>query len=197
MSENLDKLEREAESLLASMSDDLSVAPADAAILRVKAAVRHELNESWLADQSHPTPSPLATEQARSAARTELEQTATHRSWPMRQPAWVRAVSALAAAAMIAIGFTVIYQAGLNEPATKETVSATGLEIPDGFLTEDPLVSSLSTDMDEFEAAVTQGQPEALEDLQEIMAEIDELLADPESEGDMTLQNRQPQGALG
>ena len=107
MSDELDGLEREVEAAMALLPS-LSVELSDASVLRVKAAVRHELNEEWLADQSAPLPSAEVVERVHAAVREELSQpVGVHRY------AWGRTASALAAAAMIAISLGLIRQAGL------------------------------------------------------------------------------------
>ena len=115
MNENLDNLERDVESMPASLADDLSVEPSETAVSRVRAAVQYELDEAWLADQDESAPSPLVVERVRSAVREELAgqtDASSVRSLgeamtTIRFP-WVRVAAALTAAAIIAIGFGVI-----------------------------------------------------------------------------------------
>ena len=107
MTDELDRLEREVEAVM-GLLPNLVVEPSDAAVLRVKAVVRHELNEEWLADQAAPLPSAEAVRRVHKAVIAELAKpAAAYRS------AWGRMAAALAAAAMIAVSVGVIRQAGL------------------------------------------------------------------------------------
>jgi len=107
MSDELSNLEREVEKAMASLPS-LLAEPSDAAVLRVKAAVRYELNEEWLAGQAAPLPSAEAVRRVHEAVVAELAKpAAAHLS------AWGRMAAALAAAAMIAVSVGVIRQAGL------------------------------------------------------------------------------------
>ena len=71
MTDELDRLEREVEAAMVLLPS-LVVEPSDAAVLRVKAAMRHELNEEWLADQAAPLPSAEAVRRVHKAVIAEL-----------------------------------------------------------------------------------------------------------------------------
>lgn len=107
MSDELNKLEREVEAAMASLPADFSVEVPAALLMRVKAAVRHEVNEEWLVGQASPLPSARMMQRVHEAVRQELEWRAT-----VRHPAWGRMMSALAAAAMIALSVGLIHKAG-------------------------------------------------------------------------------------
>ncbi len=150
MHDELDRLEREVEAAMALLPN-LSAEPADAALLRVKAAVRHELNEEWLADQSAPLPSAEAVQRVHTAVREELSQSAG-----TQRLAWGRIASALAAAAMIAISVGVIRQAGLirqgPQTVTPEVAEAQAhlelfLTAAEKVFTSDTLTGSIYDDL--------------------------------------------------
>ena len=134
---------------------NLSVEPSDAAVLRVKASVRHELNEEWLADQSAPLPSAEAVQRVHTAVREELGQPVG-----AQRPAWGRMASALAAAAVIALSVGVIRQAGLIkqssqvvplEVAEAETHLELFLTAAEEVFTSDTLTGSIHDDLSEIE----------------------------------------------
>ncbi len=154
MSDELDRLEREVEAAMAWLPN-LSIEPADAAVLRVKAAVRHELNEEWLASQSAPLPSAEAVRQVHTAVREELR-----RPVSVRRPAWGRMASALAAAAMIVLSLGVIRQAGLSgrrsqimapEVADAENHLELFLTAAQEVFTSDTLTGSIHDDLSVIE----------------------------------------------
>ena len=97
MIDDLNKMEAEVDAMLASLSLKLAVGPSPAAIERTKSAVRHQMNESWLAEQPAPMPSSKALQQVREAVDHELKKRMPH-AW-LRPRIW----APLAAAAIIAI----------------------------------------------------------------------------------------------
>ena len=120
MSDELSNLEREVEKAMALLPS-LFAEPSDAAVLRVKAAVRHELNEEWLAAQAAPLPSAEAIRRVHKVVAVELA-----RPVVAQRSAWARAAAALAAAAMIAVSVGLIRQAGLvgSSALSPEVVAA-------------------------------------------------------------------------
>ncbi len=120
MSDELSNLEREVEKAMALLPS-LLAEPSDAAVLRVKAAVRHELNEEWLAAQAAPLPSAEAIRRVHEVVAVELT-----RPVVAQRSAWARTAAALAAAAMIAVSVGLIRQAGLvgSSALSPEVVAA-------------------------------------------------------------------------
>jgi len=57
MSDELNRLEHEVEAAMRSLPADFSVEVPAALVMRVKAVVRHEVNEEWLIGQPAPLPS--------------------------------------------------------------------------------------------------------------------------------------------
>jgi len=201
MSEQLDNLEREVEAALASVSDKLSVVPSEAAVLRVKAAVRHEANEAWLSRQPVPTPASDTIERARVAVRDELQQ----RQGVMRSSgAWQRGWSAVAAAAMILLAVGVIHRAGtLTDP----TPDATGdpeldlfLATAESVLAGDPVMSAILADLDVVEQRIMSWQSAGeldTDSLNDLVDELDDLLAEPDADGNMSRRRNEQRGAIG
>ncbi|NLE58750.1 MAG: hypothetical protein GX616_10340 [Planctomycetes bacterium] len=152
MSDELSNLEREVEKAMASLPS-LLAEPSDAAVLRVKAAVRYELNEEWLAGQAAPLPSAEAVRRVHEAVVAELAKpAAAHLS------AWGRMAAALAAAAMIAVSVGVIRQAGLvgSSALSPEVVAAENhvelfLAAAEEVLATDTLTESIYDDLSVIE----------------------------------------------
>jgi len=212
MSENLDNLEREVESMLAAWVDDLSVEPAEAAVFRVRAAVQHELNESWLTDHAESVPSPEAVERVRSAVHEELGRRLdtspvkpVRASRPGRRFAWVRVAAGLAAAAVIAIGIGVVQRGRtLEEPSpTPDPAIEAELDVllaaaeAEDVYADDPATASILSDIDAVEESIGRWESATAGDLQSIMSEIDEILAQPDAGENMSRFRTLPQGAIG
>lgn len=99
----MDQIEREAEALRERLAESLSSrVPSEAAIERVRMAVRHELNEQWLREQAQPAPSDLAVGRTKRAVREVLAEAGESRGasrWWMSRRTWgIAAVAAIALA---------------------------------------------------------------------------------------------------
>lgn len=202
MNEDLHKLELEVEAALASLSADLSVEPAEALIHRVKAAVRHELNEAWLGGQPSPSPSTKVLQRVRAAVRDELRRSDERVSVEaevarrparrlVRSPVWW---SLTAAAAMIGIWVGIVHYAGTLEPASLSVAPDTEarldlfVEVAEQVLADlDALEESITEPIWEYETGV----------LSDIVSEIDELLAEPESSQNLSRRHTALRGAFG
>ncbi|UCD28132.1 MAG: hypothetical protein JSV03_13705 [Planctomycetota bacterium] len=174
MTEDLDKLEAEVEAMLASLASKLSVRPRPAAVERTKAAVRHQLNESWLADQATPAPSPFALQRVRSAIDDELKR-------PMYSFARTMTWASLAAAAMIAICVGVLHYGQTVKPSPLDLDLF--VQAAEETLMENPFTTAITLDLDVIEdsinnlATTTNYDTEILYD---IGNQIDELFIEPE-----------------
>lgn len=202
MCDELDRLEREVEAAMASLSADLRVEPPEALLSRAKAAVGHELNETWLADQPGVVPSPDTMQRVRTAVHAELERSAPADrpapggpgpgAAPGRRRAWRWTWPALAAAAMIGICVGIThYFAALKPPKEPAVDAALNLfvDAANQVFTEDPLTAPIVADLDAVEENIARWQPAAQYDteaLGEIMEQIDALLVEPEPGEDMS-----------
>ena len=202
MNEDLDKLELEVEAALASLSAALSVEPAEALIHRVKAAVRHELNEAWLGRQPSPSPSSEVLQRVQAAVRDELRRPDERVSVEakvarrparrlVRSPVWW---SLTAAAAMIGIGVGIVHYTGMLEPASLSVDPDTEarldlfVEVAERGLADlDALEESITEPIWEYETGI----------LSDIVSEIDELLAEPESSENLSRRHTALRGAFG
>ncbi|MBI4581603.1 MAG: hypothetical protein HY718_18035 [Planctomycetes bacterium] len=112
MSENVPALESQVDEMLGALAADIDRVPppSPAVIERVKAAVRHEMNERWLAGRAAPSPRPGLLPDIREAVRQAIDTevpTGPRRWW--RHPQFV---AGLAAAAMVALGVGVVWRVG-------------------------------------------------------------------------------------
>jgi hypothetical protein len=202
MAEDLDKLEREVESQLAAVGGRLSVELPVALMLRVKAGVRHELNEGWLASHPQPRPSTEALERVRSAVREALARPAVTAA----QSSWGRAAAAMAAAAMIALSVGLIHRAGTLKPAPTglDEDTRSHLELftaaAEAVFSSEPLTASIDSDLSSVEEHIAQWQATSQDDtesLNSILNEIDKKLAEPEKGKGVSTIHQQVQGAFG
>lgn len=123
MNQDLDKLEREAEAMLASLARELSVQPDRSLAERVKATTLHEINEQWLAGQPAPAPSAELYQRVRLAVRRQLQRVQAETA-PEPRWSWTKARPLLAAAAAIVIWLGVAYRVGwFSEPDRPEAPS--------------------------------------------------------------------------
>ena len=178
MDRSLENLEREVEAGLAQVSARWSVDPPAALVQRVKQAVRHELNEQWLADQAVPVPSLQALARVRAAVRRELARSRAALAPPAgslaaaRLSAWSLPLATLAAAAMILVCVGVIRYVGLvgaTTPHGKDSphdavnvyVQAAQQQIDlfvavaNDVLTPDVSVSTVRMDLEAMEGSAT------------------------------------------
>lgn len=111
-------LESQVDAMLAEFTADIDdvPAPSDAAVERTKAAVRHEINEQWLASHPSPQPSEDALRRTRTAVRSELKRGRARRANGWRLPPQV--LAGLAAAAMLAACVGLIRYVGYLQPTT-------------------------------------------------------------------------------
>ena len=206
MSEPLEQLEREVEAELGLWSDLLAVEPTSVAIGRVKVALRHELNEQWLGEQPVVEPTLEATSRVRAAIGSELERLREAASVEgdgvvsSRRRAWIVAVPALAAAAMIAISIGLVRygEVGPTTVVPTQTRVDTHVEqvvrlaeehveafiaLADDVLAEDTFVASVQLDLGEIEEGVNTvwlSLDSNEESLEELSNEIDGLFVDVE-----------------
>ncbi len=113
-------LEAQVEATLAELAADISAVPApnEAVVERVKAAVRHEINEQWIAAQTSPLPSPDALRRTRAAVHEELGRVAGGRSGGRLRP---QMLAGLSAAAAMAACVGLIRYVGLLQPTTSDS----------------------------------------------------------------------------
>lgn len=121
MIDSLEQREKQANQALATLADELNGCggPGPAVMERIKCAVRHEMNEQWLARQPEPERRPDLLADVQADVRREI---ARQQGWArgMRSShhalsgfgAHSRWVAALAAAAMMAICVGVVRQVG-------------------------------------------------------------------------------------
>ncbi len=214
MNDELDKLEREVEAALASLSADLTLEPAETLVHQVKEAVRHELNAAWLTQQPSPLPSAEALQRVRAAVHRELQEPelqlaveakADHGP-PARRFAWSPAGPLLAAAAIIAICVGVIHYLGSlkppalpDDPATEAKVDLF-VEVAEQVFAPNPLTASIIADLDVLEENIARGEPVwecEMGVLDEIVSEIDELLSEPDPGENMSKIQTRLRGAFG
>lgn len=188
MSDELNELEREVEQAMALLPS-LVVKPSDATVLRVKAVVRHELNEEWLAGQATPLPSVEAVRRVHQAVIAELAKPAS-----ARLSAWGKTAAILAAAAMIAISVGVIRRAGLiGSPSVSPEVAEAERHV-DLFLATaeevfalDDLTESIADDLSALEEDIDGWQSAGGDEtggLGEILREINSTTPEsPDSDG--------------
>lgn len=112
MPDETQDIENRIDAMLEELAEaiDRVAEPNAAVVARVKSAVRHELNEQWLAAYGTPTPSDETVGEVRQAVRRELIHTrALGRLFAAGPP---RFWAGLAAAAMIALSVGLIRQVG-------------------------------------------------------------------------------------
>lgn len=181
MNDDLRQLEGEVEAMLARWSDALNVPSPPKARERLRAVVRQELNEIWLAGQTSPSPSPATLARVRRAVRHELGRMSRgwagmFRRWQVRLPA---------AAAAIVIAMILVRQAGwLGSGSTGVTDRRAGamfashadplalfVEAANSVWAGDPLTAAISTDLESLEEgigrtrAVSDGVQDTLDDI--------------------------------
>ncbi|MGQ9650031.1 MAG: hypothetical protein ACUVXJ_07965 [Phycisphaerae bacterium] len=188
MNDELNELEREVEQAMALLPS-LLVKPSDATVLRVKAVVRHELNEEWLAGQAAPLPSAEAVRRVHQAVIAELAKPA----YP-RLSAWGKTSAVLAAAAMIAISVGVIRWAGrVGSPSVSPEVAEAERHIDlflaaaEEVLTLDDLTESIADDLSVLEEDIDGWQSAGGDEtggLGEILREMNSTTPEsPDSDG--------------
>lgn len=149
MHEDLDKLERELDAALAAWSERLDVEPSEAAVARTQEAVRHELNEAWLADQPIPQPTMASLDNIKSAVRAELRKV----KWQTRLWRW----SPVAAAAMIAFGVGLFHHVRTD---VKTTSLTNGVDqfvlVANVVFAEDPALTAIEKELEALEQSIDQ-----------------------------------------
>lgn len=212
MNEQLRQLELEVEAALARIAPRLDVHPSDACATRTRQAVRHELNERWLADQDAVEPSRFAMARTKSAVRAELARLeATSPGAALRRTAdrrlrWIRAASALSAAALILFCLGVIWQAGMLKPpaptpdpaviALAETEVDLLVSVADqmfgNYTYDQPFVNEITA----IESSIPTWESTMPEAVETFSIQVDEMLE--ESGGNPTARmSRLRQGAFG
>lgn len=176
---------------------DRAPGPSADVLDRVKAAVRHELNEEWLASQSSPSPSPAALQKVRAAVRQELARSSSGPGWSRR---WLISprLAGLAAAAMLMIGVGIVqwgayFSGHVDEPPTQDIWLAAAEEQVDLFVEAaqvamgpDAFSESILNELDAIHARLartTQAEPgeDLLDELDSALQEI--LEGSPPSDG--------------
>lgn len=118
MTDDFRQLEREVNDRLAHLGDQLDVEPDPAALSRLRSAVRHEVNERWLAEQSHPEPASDVLAQVKSVTRAALRRPAGNVPSTGSAPRpWRTIVPVLATAATVALVITLAWRAGSPDPS--------------------------------------------------------------------------------
>lgn len=140
MAENTRDLEPQVEAMLEEWAlhiDDVP-GPTPDVLDRVKAAVRHQVNEEWLASQPSPSPRPAALQRVRAAVRQELARSSFGSG---RSRRWLISprLAGLAAAAMLIIGVGIVQWSGYlgghaDETPTEEVWLAAAEEQVDLFV---------------------------------------------------------------
>lgn len=215
MSDGSDRLESEIEAELQSLAPGLPVQPSEGVVLRVKAAVRHELNEAWLAGHPTPAPSPEVVHRVRETVHEELDvrdrSSGTDDDCVGRSPrrsVWSPAWASLAAAAMIGICVGIVHHVGTLEARSRPMASARAAEASldlfvdaaEEIFAEESLTASIVADLDLLQESISQWDPVSEYDsgtLNEVVDEIDELLTKPDSDRDMSERHSMPRGAFG
>ena len=166
MNEDLEAMEREFERQWESLGLDLTAEPPPAVVQRVRDAVRHELNEAWLAQQPMPGPSAAVLGRVLAAVRHELARATTGRAHVVRLGRWLTGGAAVAAALILAFGL--MYRGAVWPLARpSEVVKAGGtaadeaaierfLQAADRVWADDPLTQSIRDDLETIEQNVTQ-----------------------------------------
>jgi hypothetical protein len=186
MDKDLEALEREFERQWESLGLDLTAEPSPAVVQRVRAAVRHELNEAWLAQQPTPGPSAAALSRVLAAVRRELARVATGRDRAVHLGRWLTGGAAAAAAVILTVG---LMHRGAVWPLTRpsELVKAGGtaadeaaierfLQAADRVWADDPLTRGIRDDLETIEENVTQwsaGDAESRDPLDEMQSQLD------------------------
>ena len=216
MSEDLEKLEFDVEAALSALSAELTVEPSEGAVQRVQAAVRHALDEAWLAEHRTPTPPPVVLQQVRAAVHSELERAGKPEvaelsvaGKPVRRFPWWAVGAPLAAAAMIGICIGLAHRAQPVKPALSPRDAAAEakldlfVEAAEQLFADDPFadrIVGIVADLDALEESISQWEPVSEYDpglLNNVVDEIDELLEDPDSERGMSNRANQVRGAFG
>lgn len=117
MSEDTRNLENDVDAMLHDLAGaiDRFAEPNAAVLARVKSAVRHEVNEQWLAEYGTPLPSDEAIHLTRRVVRSQLTRTRLSDRFLARSRS--RALAGLAAAAMLAVSVGLIRYIGYLNPA--------------------------------------------------------------------------------
>jgi hypothetical protein len=202
MSDDLDRLEREVESELAALAGQLPVELPGPLVLRVKAVVRHQSNEGWLADQPGPRPSTDILRRIKQAVHEELGRMTASSN----RSAWGRASAVVAAAAMIALCVGVIHHAGTLKPAIAAADADAEAHV-DQFLSaaervfsDEPLTASIESDLSDVEDNIVRWRAAEQNDdgwLRDLMKEIDQKLSEPAKGKGASTVGQKIQGALG
>jgi hypothetical protein len=192
MADDLNSIELEVERELGRWAGRLDVRPTSQVVASLRVAVRHEVNEAWLHEQSSPTPKPAVVERVRLAVLGELGRGfragRLHR-WVSSQ-AWV----ALGAAAMLLIVIGAIRYAGtlgrpaaapdagmLSGPAAAPDVGMLMAALPDS--PNEVILRRIGQELQSIEADldVPEAFPEDRESgLGDLVEELDRLLDEPE-----------------
>lgn len=201
MSDELNELEREVEQEMALLPS-LLVEPSDATVLRVKAVVRHELNEEWLAGQAAPLPSAEAVRRVHQAVIAELAKPAS-----ARLSAWGKTAAVLAAAAMIAMSVGVIRWAGLvGSPSVSPEVAEAEkhvelfLATAEKVFSLDDLTESIADDLSAIEEDIDGWQSAGSGEtggLGDVLREIDGTTPEPLENHGVSRLSTVSQGAWG
>lgn len=183
MNQDLEGLEQEVEGQFEAMSLELDVDPPPAVVTRVRAEVRHALNETWLKAQPQPLPDAAALARVAAAVRQELgrKRLVAPRQWLM--------VGATAAAATLLIfglrglGPTQDLTGGLALLAGDEVAIEQFVQVADRVWAEDPLTREIRDDLEIIEEGLTQFSI-ADDTMEPNMGDLDSRLNVPEQTHD-------------
>jgi hypothetical protein len=198
-------LEAQVNAMLAEWAADINDVPepSRAVLERVKAAVRHEVNEQWLADQPAPIPSEQAMRRTRRAVHQALGRSGLNRG-RLFNP---QMIAGLTAAAMLAACVGLIRYVGYLQPATSvNPMLAAAQEHVDLFvesaeyaLATDAFSESVLDELDLINAQLAGTSQE--EGFQSVLDELDgaiqEMFDDPEGTDDIMGSVTRSQGVLG
>jgi hypothetical protein len=171
--DNLDVTQQAVERELGRWSGRLDVRPRAELVESVRAAMRLELHEQWLAAQPWPAPSGAALERVRFAVAAELGDRPRRAGW-LRIWFSAQGLASLGAVAMLVLCASVIWYAGTLRPpapfgAVDHFASAVTDSSTDAILRE---VQSLEEDVVENGAFPEDGS----EPLEDLVREMDRLL---------------------
>ncbi len=185
MDETFDKMEREAESALASLCGHFAAEPTSAVLDEVRSAVRHELNELWLAERIEPPVPEETLPRVRSNVHAELER-CREGSPVYSVNRWSSLGGLAAAAAMIGICFGIIQFAASLKSDGGSAGGGIDLFVQAGgkVIDEKPITDELLADLDALEENITtlQTTGDQVEDrLESIGKDIENLFTEPET----------------
>jgi len=196
MDDGLHSLEREIEREMTRWADRLDVPPHAQQIALIRAAVRREADEAWLAAQPSPPLRPGALQRVRSAVAAELRAPGSREGSQLRWWISSQGLGSLGAAAMLLLCAGLVWYAGtlrLSAPAMfADSAAGNSADPTDAELVQILAeVQSLEKDLSE-DAPINEDESESLGDL---VREIDRLIEEHATERSTSAADRP--GVLG